>query len=337
MSQRSGSKRNQSRKTRKSGGQRSQSTVNPQAQEVQQAATTESPRQTARKSTATRTTGDGSRRTSRKATAQAQAKKKQQMQLIIGGVVVAMIVAVAFIFINRPSNTGVEIDYTGIAREESSIVAANGTPSAEPYSTELNWATGATVGDPNAPITMHVYTDFQCHFCQRWHSETLPKIVDDFVRTGQVKIVFHDYPLLGTDQSLADPADLTVELRDGNNESSLAAQAAMCAGEQDKYVEMTERLYGNFSGVQAGAFNRDNLTRYSNDMGLDTDALNACIDSGKYIPALAASRTQGQAHGITGTPMFILDDGEGNRSLMQNTENYDTMKKQIEFAVEAAE
>lgn len=336
MSQRSGSKRNQSRKNRKSGGQRSQATAKPQ---VQQAAPAAEPQQTTRKTTAARTTtsGEGSRRTSRKANAQAQAKKKQQMQLIIGGVALAVIVAIAFIIINRPSSSGVEIDYTGIARNESAIVSADGTPTTQGYTTDLSWATGPTVGDPNAPITMHIYTDFQCHFCQQWHSEMLPKIVDDFVRTGKVKLVFHDYPLLGTNQALADPTDLTIELRDGDNESSLAAQAAMCAGEQDKYVEMAERLFGNFTGVQNGAFDRSNITRYSNDLDLDTDALNACIDSGKYIPALAASRTQGQTNGITGTPMFILDDGSGNLNVMQNSGDYDTMKKQIEFAVEAAE
>lgn len=279
-----------------------------------------------------------SRRTSKKEVAQAQARKKQQMQLIIGGVALAVLVAVVFIFLNRPSESGKQIDYSGLDVAQSGIVASQGTAVASPEVTEpLTFATGTTVGDPNAPVTMHIFSDFQCHFCLQFHDETLPLIVNDFVKTGQVKLVYHDFPRLGTDPSIANPEDLSIEVRDPNNESSLAAQAAMCAGEQDQYLEMNDKLFGNYGGVQQGAYKRSNLNRYAEDLGLNMDTFNTCMDEQRYVPALARSVEQGQAQGITATPMFIIDNGAEELTVIQQTaEGYDLMKKQIELAIDTA-
>lgn len=311
--------------------------------------TQQSPRQTAQRATqakqpvaptgtSTESARPVSRRTSKREVAQAQAKKKQQMQLIIGGVALAVIAAVVFIFLNRPSDSGVQIDYSGLEVSESQIVASQGTPVASPDASQpLSWSTGATVGDPNAPVTMHIFSDFQCHFCLQFHDDTLPLVVQDFVRNGQLKLVYHDFPRLGTDPSVADPNNLEVEIRDPNNESSLAAQAALCAGEQDKYVQMSDKLFGNYGGVQQGAFKRANLNRFAEDLDLDMNAFNTCMDSGRYIPVLADSVEQGQSQGITATPMFILDNGNGAPNVIQQTaEGYDLLKKQIQLAIDTA-
>ncbi|MCV0404548.1 MAG: DsbA family protein, partial [Chloroflexi bacterium] len=258
--------------------------------------------------------------------------------LIIGGAALAIIVAVVFIFVNRPTSSGVQIDYSGLEVGQSEIIANQGAVASPEAATQsIDVATGVTVGDPNAPVTMHIYSDFQCHFCLQFHDDTLPQIIDDFVRDGQLKLVYHDFPRLGTDTSIADPNNPEVELRDGNNESSAAAQAAMCAGEQDKYLEMSDKLYGNQRGVQQGAFDRNKLDRFAEDLDLDTDAFGECMDSGRYIPALAASVSQGQANGVTATPMFILDNGNGEPNLIQQTaEGYDLIKRQIQLSIDTA-
>lgn len=293
-----------------------------------------------RKSSTTQPDSDrqqASRRTSRKEAAQTRARKKRQLQLLIGGVAAAVIIAVAFILFNRPTSSGIEIDYSDVQVAQSDIVQNSGTPSADHDDGALSFATGSTVGDPNAPVTMHIFSDFQCHFCKSFHDEILPQIMDDFVRTGQVKLVFHDFPQLGTDSEIADPDDLSVELRDPNNQSSLSAQAAMCAGEQDEYLEMSDKLFGNYGGVQSGAFNRSNLNRFADDMGLEMTSFNACMDSGRYVPVLAHSIEQGRNNGITGTPTFILDNGSGNLNVFQQTElGYDMIRRQIEASIQTA-
>ncbi len=278
-----------------------------------------------------------SRRTGRKEAAQAQAKKKRQLQMIIGGVAAAVIIAVVFILVNRPTSSGIEIDYSDVEVAQSDVVQNMGTPSVDPDSSTLNFATGSTVGDPNAPVTMHVFSDFQCHFCKSFHDETLPQIMDDFVREGDLKLVYHDFPRLGTDTSVADPEDVSVEINDKNNESAQAAHAAMCAGEQGEYMEMSDRIFGNFGGVQQGGYSRANLNRFADDQGLDMDAFNSCMDSGRYLPAIAASVEQGQANGITATPMFILDNGSGDVNVIQQTaEGYTLIKRQIEVSIQTA-
>lgn len=278
-----------------------------------------------------------SRRATRKEAARTQAKKKRQLQMLVGGIVAVVLIVGVVIFINRPTSSGVEIDYSDITVAQSEIVVSQGTATVAPGNGEVAFATGPAVGDPNAPVTMHIYSDFQCHFCKVFNDETLPQIIDDFVRTGQVKLVFHDFPRLGTNAGIADPNDFSVELHDENNESSLAAQAAMCAGEQDQYLQMSERMFGNYGGIQSGAFSRANLDRFANDMSLDTDAFGACMDSQRYVPALSGSVEQGMGLGITGTPMFILDNGSGDLNVIQQTElGYDMIKRQIELSIQTA-
>lgn len=331
MSQNPGNRKANKRKKRptgKSGANKQQSQQKPQA--TQAASSSES------------TSGQSqekpqSKRTGRKEAAQAQAKKTKQLQMIIGGVAAAVVIAVIFILVNRPTSSGIDIDYSDITMAQSDVVQNIGTPSAPLDPTTLNFSTGAEVGDPNAPVTMHVFSDFQCHFCKSFHDDTLPQVMDEFVRTGQVKLVYHDFPRLGTDTSIADANDVSIEINDPDNESAQAAHAAMCAGEQGEYMEMGDRIFGNFSGVQQGAYSRANLNRFAEDQGLEMDAFNECMDSGRYLPAIAKSVEQGQANGITATPMFILDNGNGDVNVIQQTaEGYSLMKKQIELSIETA-
>ncbi|MCA9832356.1 MAG: DsbA family protein [Thermomicrobiales bacterium] len=301
---------------------------------------------TAAKSTATSTAAEtsaaatASKRSSRKEAAEAAAKKKRQMQMIIGGVIVAVIVVVIAIFANRPTASGVKIDYTGIDVAPSNAIANLGTPDTTLQAESdglIVEAAGFSIGDPNAPVTMHIYSDYQCPYCRAWHEDELPQVIDDFVRTGQVRVVFHEFARLGTDSAIADPNDLTVELRDPNNESSLASQAAMCAGEQDHYMTMADKLFGNWSGEQEGAFKRSNLNRFAEDIGLDMDAFNTCMDSGKYIPFIAADIKEGQNSGVSSTPTFVLDNGTGQLNVVTNQANYDLLKKTIEASIKTAE
>lgn len=206
-----------------------------------------------------------------------------------------------------------------------------------PEATLLEFATGPTIGESGAPVDMHIYSDFQASFCQEFHFDVLPHIASDFVITGLVKITFHDFPRLGTDASIADPDNLEVELRDPDNESSMAAQAAMCAGDQGRYLEMSNMLFSRLSGVQQSVFYRSTLSRMAELLGLNMKEFNDSMDSGRHIPALVASIEHGQANGITGVPMFILDNGNGDPNVIQQTvEGYNLLKKQIEVSISAA-
>ena len=85
------------------------------------------------------------------------------------------------------------------------------------------------MGDSNAPITILEWGDYQCTFCYKFHQNTLDTINDDFIKTGKVKLVFKDFPLNGPD-------------------SILAAEAAYCAEDQEKYWQYHNELYKNWGG-----------------------------------------------------------------------------------------
>lgn len=262
------------------------------------------------------------RRNIRRLEAQQRAKKKKQLQLLGGGVAIAVVAAVLLILVNRPSNSGLDIDYSGVAFAPPPVTLSAGTPEASPAAGSQQGYTGAVLGDPNAPVTMVIYADFQCPFCRLFASETQPKIIDDFVRPGKVKLEFREFPALGG-------PDLT----DDSNESAQSAEAVLCAAEQGKYLEYHDKLYANQKGENQNAFSDKRLKQFADELDLDTNAFNECLDSGRYEAALQQSKAEGQALGVTATPMFIIN---GNVTQMTD-QGYDLLKKQIEAAVETAQ
>lgn len=268
-----------------------------------------------------RTARSADRRNARRIEAQQKAKKKQQLQLLGGGVAVAIVVAILLILVNRPSNSGLDIDYSGVAFAPPPVTLSAGTPVASPAAEGEQPYVGAVLGDPNAPVTMAIYADFQCPFCRIFAAETQPKIIDDFVRSGQVKLEFREFPALGGP-----------DLSSKDNESSQSAQAVLCAAEQDSYLDYHDKLYANQRGENAGAFTPKRLKQFAKELDLDTDAFNTCLDSGRYEAAIAQSKAEAQELGVTATPMFII-----NGSVTQMTDQgYDLLKKQLEAAVETA-
>lgn len=266
----------------------------------------------------------------RRSTAAQRNKKQQQRTYLFSGLAIVVIVAALLIYLNRPNvNQADGIDYSGVDIALAPAITELGTPPATPSTAP---AKGTVLGDPNAPVTLAVYWDFQCPFCNAFHTDTLPQILDDFVRPGDVKIELRDYAFLGRDAN-GQPQDIS----DDNNESAQAAEAAMCAGEQDKYMQYADTLFANASGENQGAFNDNRLKEFAKDLGLDEGSFSSCLASGKYEPVIQTMRDQGTALGVNATPMFILDNGNGQPNVItMTTEGYNLLKKQIQASVDSA-
>jgi protein-disulfide isomerase len=142
----------------------------------------------------------------------------------------------------------------------------------------------AVEGDPDAPVTIVEFSDYECPFCARFYSQTLGQIREEYVETGKVKIVFRDYPL------------------PFHSQAQKAAEAAECAGEQDKYYEMHDKLFedGVTGGVKA-------FKRYAEDIGLDTAEFDECLDSGRMAAEVQKDMAEGSAAGVQGTPAFFVN------------------------------
>jgi protein-disulfide isomerase len=127
------------------------------------------------------------------------------------------------------------------------ILAGGGTlqtPKLEPVGD-----TDFVLGDPNAKMTIILYEDFQCPFCGRFFSDAEKTIRNTYVKDGSVKLVYRDFPFLGS-------------------ESYKAAEAARCAAEQGKFWEYHDYLYSHQMGENQGAFSDTNLKSFAGTLKL---------------------------------------------------------------------
>jgi protein-disulfide isomerase len=170
-----------------------------------------------------------------------------------------------------------------------------------------------TDGDPDAPVEVVIWGDFQCTSCQRFETQVLPRIRQEYIETGEVKFVWRNFEHYGA-------------------ESQDAARAAHCAGEQDDFWTYHDLLYRNQRGINAGAFSRDNLVGFAEDLGLNVGIFGTCLDSIHYDAVLAADKKAGIGEGVTGTPGFHL-----NGELLFGGQSYETFVSLIENALAGAE
>ena len=148
------------------------------------------------------------------------------------------------------------------------------------------------LGDPDAPVTIIEYGDFQCPFCGRFFAQTEPLIIDKYVKTGKVKFVYKDYAFLGP-------------------ESVAASEAAKCAADQGKFWEYHNALYREEQkdGLEHnGNLNRGLFLRFAKELGMDEGQFASCVDTGKYKSAVEAENTEAVAYGVNGTPAFFVGD-----------------------------
>jgi protein-disulfide isomerase len=142
-------------------------------------------------------------------------------------------------------------------------------------------ATDPVKGPANAPITIVEYSDFQCPYCARVNP-TLDQVRKEY--GDKVKIVFKDFPL------------------PNHAEAPKAAEAAHCAGEQGKFWELHDRLFANQQTLQLPA-----LKEHATAVGLDMNAFNQCLDSGKHASRVAANMKSGEALGVASTPTLYVN------------------------------
>jgi protein-disulfide isomerase len=152
-----------------------------------------------------------------------------------------------------------------------------------------------STGNPNAPVKMVEFSDFQCPFCKDWWQNSEPLLIARYVKTG--KVFF-------TDRSAGNW--VSGNIGNGGVESQNAAMAAYCAADENKFWQMHDALYSNVLGEEAGSFTPERLQTIAQDAGLDTNAFSSCFGSNKYLDQVNRDQKDAIAGGIQGTPFFIL-------------------------------
>ena len=164
------------------------------------------------------------------------------------------------------------------------------------------------MGDEDAPVTIIEFSDFQCPYCGKFFSDTLPSIEKYYVNTGKAKLVFRDFPL---------PIHPNAES---------AALAAECAHEQGQFWAYHDYLFSNQADLSDA-----NYKKWAEDLGLDTAKFNDCLDSKKYLSEVQADMADGQSYGVAGTPAFFI-----NGKMVNGAQPYEMFQQEIDAALSAA-
>lgn len=163
------------------------------------------------------------------------------------------------------------------------------TKAPESQNVLLNVGTQPYKGNKNAKVILIEFADYECSFCGNYFRETEPQIERDYIKTNKVKYVFWDFPLKS------------------HNDAFKAAEAARCAGDQEKYWEMHDRLFAN----QHSLGPRD-LSKHAQAIRLDLQSFQPCLDNGKHAAEIRKDKEEATKVGVKVTPTFLLGLTEPN-------------------------
>ena len=171
---------------------------------------------------------------------------------------------------------------------------------------------GNVLGNPKAPVTIVEYADYQCPYCARWALDTLPAIIDEYVRPGKAKIVYQGIAILGED-------------------SVTALQTADAAGRQNKLWQVSELLFHNQGGENTGWVTEDLLTQIGASVqGLDVGKMMDDRTSPAVATAMANSQGAAQTAGVTGTPHFEIGKTGGPMTQLQGARPLDEFRQVLD-------
>ena len=174
-------------------------------------------------------------------------------------------------------------------------------------------ANANTMGDPNAPVVIDIFSDFGCSHCGDFALGNEERIAQDYVATGQVYFIYHS-----TGSLLGHP------------NTPVAAEAAYCAGDQNKFWEYHDIIFSNQASLFLDLYAKidKTLSAYAESLGLDMGAFNACVDSGKYSDLVKQDEINARQVGISSTPSFLI-----NGTLYVGNISYEEFQKAIELAL----
>ncbi len=146
-----------------------------------------------------------------------------------------------------------------------------------------------TMGDANARIIIVEYSDFNCGFCRRFYQDTFPRLVNEYVATGKVRMSYKHYPFL-------------------RPSSVWKAQAAECAGAQGRFWDYHGKLFSSeVGGGEDEASVKQALAGLAGELGLNVEAFTTCLNDNAIQQQVLSDAQEGQRLGVSGTPSFLVN------------------------------
>jgi protein-disulfide isomerase len=163
----------------------------------------------------------------------------------------------------------------------------------QPPTMEVGADSYRSMGDADAPVVITEFSDYQCPACASVEEQVIPGLIEQYVDTGKVRLVYREFPLDGLHPF-----------------ARKAAEAAVCAGRQDGYWEMHDKLFASQPewAAQDVSDPVEFFKGYAEEQGLDMDAFNQCLDSEEAGTEVQADFLAGQTMGVNATPTFFIND-----------------------------
>jgi protein-disulfide isomerase len=147
---------------------------------------------------------------------------------------------------------------------------------------------GDTLGRASAPVTLTVFEDPQCPFCRQWDLETLPTVIERYVKTGRVKLVYRGVEIIGPN-------------------SVLGLQAVYAASRQNKLWPFSDELYKLQGAENSGWITPAVIRRAALATGADGAGILGALHSAVVRASLARAERDATAGGLQGTPTFVIE------------------------------
>jgi protein-disulfide isomerase len=234
---------------------------------------------------------------------------------------ISLLVSVNGIAVNTSS------DSLGVSDTADTAPIANndGQPAGNPSAT-TTIDDDPILGDKDkAKVAIVEFSDYECPFCKRHHEQTFDQIVSNYVDTGKAIMVYRDFPLSFHDPLATDQA--------------MAAECVQDLAGDNKYFEYSKLIFETTQSNGQG-MSRSQLFDLANDIGVDGNKVESCVDSDKFREEVQKDIADGVQAGVTGTPGFVIgilnEDGSVDGVNVSGAQPYSVFEQVIEEQLERA-
>ncbi len=167
-------------------------------------------------------------------------------------------------------------------------------------------------GNPNAPIVIVEYSDYDCPFCKKFH-ETMKAVMAEYGTTGKVAWVYRHFPIEQIHPNAAGIA--------------LAAECVADLGGNDAFWTFSDLVFED--RLETAQTNMAKVPDYAVQAGVDKDEFNACVREGRFVKDVQEDYADGVAAGVTGTPYSLVLVG-GQQGIINGAQPYEMVKQIID-------
>jgi len=240
--------------------------------------------------------------------------RKRDMFLPVSILIAAVVVGGAIVFLTLYKGGSAAVPAGGVGGN-GNVVEATST-AANPAAAMTLGSRDAILGNASATVTLIEYGDYQCPYCVEFFSQTQPQIIQNYVNTGKVRVVFRDFAFLGA-------------------ESTASANAAQCAEDQGKLWAYHDALYSakladdnNGGSEDDGFYTTTEFVRLAQQVGLNIPTFTNCVNNNADANIVAQEKGAAADAGVDSTPSFII-----NGTMITGAQPYSVFQQALDAAL----